>query len=162
VPAVLQRPHALSAERPAPPQQRAKASVTDGRGLVVEQLRCRRRERRHTVCERLCMSAASTIISRVLLGFVLDRQGGRPADTACCGRCHAPIKSRRPSRSATSDKAKGGQTPTGPTASKTVSSPSTGTISSPSDVTDSANHNSKLQSDSACRGRRGALRLIRH
>ena len=34
--------------------------------------------------------------------FHLDR-GGRPADMACWGRCHAPLKSRRTSRPATSD-----------------------------------------------------------
>ena len=44
------------------------------------------------VCERLCMSAPSTIIG--LSTFDLDLCG-RPADTACLGRGHAPIKSRR-------------------------------------------------------------------
>ena len=44
------------------------------------------------VCERLWVSAPSTIIDLVHLH--LDWVG-RPADTACSGRCHAPIKSRR-------------------------------------------------------------------
>src|SRR5919107_5161736 len=34
---------------------------------------------------------------------------GRPADRACLGRCHAPIKSRRTSRPATSDTTKESQ-----------------------------------------------------
>src|SRR3954447_20645597 len=40
------------------------------------------------------MSAPSTIIEFVHLR---SRLGGPPADTACLGRCHAPIKSRRTS-----------------------------------------------------------------
>src|SRR4051812_7730466 len=46
------------------------------------------------VCERLWVSAPSTIIDLVHLH--IDRVG-RPADTACWGRCHAPIKSRQTS-----------------------------------------------------------------
>jgi hypothetical protein len=38
-----------------------------------------------------------------------DADAGRPADTACLGRCHAPIRSRRTSRPATSDTTKGSQ-----------------------------------------------------
>ena len=46
------------------------------------------------VCERLWVSAPSTIIDLVHLHLDLS---GHPADTACWGRCHAPIKSRRTS-----------------------------------------------------------------
>jgi hypothetical protein len=43
------------------------------------------------VCERLWVSAPSTIIDFVHLHFA----EWTPADTACLGRCHAPIKSRQ-------------------------------------------------------------------
>ena len=50
------------------------------------------RSRHVPVCERLCMSAPSTIM--VLVPFT-STESGHPADMACWGRCHAPIKSRR-------------------------------------------------------------------
>ena len=43
--------------------------------------------------ERLWASAPSTIMTPL----TSTPTGGPPADTACCGRCHAPIKSRRTS-----------------------------------------------------------------
>ena len=45
------------------------------------------------VCERLWVSAPSTIIDP----STSTSMSGPPADTACWGRCHAPIKSRRTS-----------------------------------------------------------------
>ena len=48
-----------------------------------------------TVCERLCVSAPSTIIRPSSCSP--RPTAGRPADRACWGRCHAPIKSRRAS-----------------------------------------------------------------
>ena len=61
------------------------------------------------VCERLCMSAPSTIMT---WSPFTSTESGRPADMACLGRCHAPIKSRRASRPATSDTAKASQADT--------------------------------------------------
>src|SRR5215207_8612006 len=62
---------------------------------------------------------------------------------------HLSSHARHP-RSATSDKTDGSQALARPTASKRVSSPPVGTISSASDVTDALNPNSKSQSDSGC------------
>ena len=44
------------------------------------------------VCDRLCMSAPSTIMTSSLSPRL---KADTPADMACLGRCHAPIKSRR-------------------------------------------------------------------
>ena len=67
------------------------------------------------VCERLWASAPSTIID---LRSPPPRLGGSPADTACCGRCHAPIKSRRTSRTGDERHSEVAQAPNGPTACK--------------------------------------------
>ena len=51
------------------------------------------------------------------------RMGGHPADTACYGRCHAPVKSRRTSPTGDERHNTRKSGPPGPTASKRVSSP---------------------------------------
>src|SRR3954466_15716689 len=84
----------------------------------------------------------------VLVLLYLDRDG-QLADTACWRRCHASIKSRQ--RSPTGDERQNTRKsgPSRPTASKRVSSPPVGTISTKSDVTDDPNPNSKPHCDSA-------------
>src|SRR4029453_10890003 len=86
------------------------------------------------VCELLWVSAPSTIMALV---HVLSRpDAGRPADRACWGRCHAPIKSRRtsPTGDERHNKRKSGHTgrqPQRESARRPV-----GTFSSASDDTD--------------------------
>ena len=116
------------------------------------------------------MRLSTRLDSRVTVGrsrpeLRRSRQSGRPvaaavtlptptedghlADTACLRRCHASIKSRQrpPTGDERQNKRKSG--PSRLTASKRVSSPPVGTISSASDVTDEPNQNSKPRCASA-------------
>ena len=104
------------------------------------------------VCELLWVSAPSTIINP---SPFTSTESGHPADTACWGRCHAPIKSRRasPTGDERHNKRKSGhpgRQPQRESARRPV-----GTISTASDVTDSPNRNSKPQSGSAVSRRPG-------
>src|SRR5215217_184619 len=83
----------------------------------------------------------------VLVLLYLDRDG-RLADTACWRRCHASIKSRQTSPTGDERHNRRKSGPSRPTASMRVSSPPVGTIPSASDVTDTANPNSKPRSSS--------------
>ena len=94
-------------------------------------------------CELLCMSAPSTIINP---SPFTSTESGHPADTACSGRCHAPIKSRRasPTGDERHNKSKSGhpgRQPQRESARRPV-----GTLPSTSDVTDGPNRNSKPRS----------------
>ena len=93
-------------------------------------------------CELLCMSAPSTIINP---SPFTSTESGHPADTACLGRCHAPIKSRRHPRPATSDTTKGSQATQADGLKESQLAP-VRTIPSMSDVTDGPNRNSKPRS----------------
>ena len=94
VPAVLDRPHPLAAERRAPRRSSASNERRSRRhrALAEHAGRSPRRPPRR-VCERLCVSAPITIIlHRPFVGMLTN---GSPADTSQSGRCHAPIRSRR-------------------------------------------------------------------
>ena len=105
------------------------------------------------VCERLWVSAPSTIIDVVLL-FVLFEVDTRRTRLAGGAATLLSSHAGHP-RPATSDTTKGSQAHR-PTASKRVSSPPVGTFSSASDVTDQPNPNSKPRSSSRCECRRDA------
>jgi hypothetical protein len=91
MPAVLQCPDPLCTHATGPVERRGKPAVTDTDCLVAEQLAVVAATAA-IVCEPLCMSAPNTIMVFVPFTFT---ESGRPADMACWGRCHAPIKSRR-------------------------------------------------------------------
>ena len=93
MPAVLQRPHPFCAQasRPAPatpPSPSRRTGPSARRAARRSSLRPR----------RSCASACGCPHrARSLTSSTSTRTSGRPADMACLGRCHAPIKSRRTS-----------------------------------------------------------------
>src|SRR3954447_16526855 len=107
MPAVLQRPHPLAIEAARPDHQRREPAGTDRDRLVPEQLTARTVDRRDRVRALVRVRPEH---DHDLVHVLSHADAGRPADTACLGRCHAPIKSRRTSRPATSDTTKGSQT----------------------------------------------------
>src|SRR3954470_22307352 len=102
-----------------PSQQRAESAQADRDGLLAQQL-AGRGATAATVCERVWVSAPSTIMALVLL--YLDRDG-HLADTACWRRCHASIKSRQTSPTGDERQNKRKSRPSRPTASMRASSP---------------------------------------
>jgi hypothetical protein len=92
------------------------------------------------VCERLWVSAPSTIIDLVHLhlGF-----SGPPADTACWGRCHAPIKSRRTSPTGDERHSERWSGPNGRQPERESARRRSRSLHLASDVTDAPNPNSK-------------------
>jgi hypothetical protein len=110
------------------------------------------------VCERLCMSAPSTIMAFVPF---LETQKWTPGGHGLLGGGATLLSSHaRTSRSATSDTAKASQANLGRQPEQRVSSPPVGTLSTASDVADSPNQNSKPGSArDAAAGRRRSLCL---
>ena len=143
MPAVLQRPDAL--RRPAPEPTAAPRRTRASRPWRSCRRASRPSPRRQPaiVCELLCMSAPSTIISRVPFFSRLKWTAGGHGLLRALPRSFQVTPDIPDRRRATQQKE---VRPTGSTASKRVSSPPVGTISAASDVTDSPNHNSKPQS----------------
>ena len=91
MPAVLDRPHAFLAQAARPRAAVPRRPLAPDRTVCSPNNSPDVADTAAIVCERLWVSAPSTIMTFVHLH--LDRVG-HPADTACSGRCHAPIKSR--------------------------------------------------------------------
>ena len=85
---------------------------------------------------------------------------GRSADTACWGRCHAPIKSRRTSPTGDERHNKRKSGPQGRQPQRESARRPVGTLSTSSDVTDTPNPNSKPRSSSAALRRSAPRRAI--
>ena len=94
VPAVLQRPHPLVLQAARPVQRRREASITNRDRLVAQQLAADGGDRGDRV---RALVHVRTEHDHGLRPFHSRSESGRPADIACWGRCHAPIKSRRTS-----------------------------------------------------------------
>ena len=109
MPAVLQRPHQIAIQATRPDHQRREPASTDRDRLVAQQLTGRSVDSRDRV-RALVGVRPEHDHDLVHVPSVADP--GRSADTACWGRCHAPIKSRRTPRPATSDTTTGSQATT--------------------------------------------------
>ena len=144
VPAVLQRPDALAAQAARPDQQRAR---TRGRRPGPSSRPAARPSPQRP--RRSCASAcACPHRARSSTRPPSPRLSGPPADTACWGRCHAPIKSRRTSPTGDERHNKRKSGPPGRQPQRESARRPVGTFSSASDVTDDPNHNSKPQASS--------------
>ena len=92
VPAVLDRPHPLVAQAARPLQRRGKAARRRPRPSARRAARRCAAATAAIVCERLCMSAPSTIMTSSLSPRL---KADARRTWLAWGRCHAPIKSRR-------------------------------------------------------------------
>src|SRR4051812_6622208 len=91
MPAVLKRPNPLLAHRTRPIEQRDKAPLADRDRLLTEHLAGCRDDRRDRV---RTLVHVCTEHNHSRCPFT-STEADSPADTACWGRYHAPIKSRR-------------------------------------------------------------------
>ena len=91
MPAILQRPDPLAVQAARPDTRAPKPRARPGPSSRPAPGRSPP-STAAIVCERLWVSAQHDHDP-----VLLSRRGGHPADTACWGRCHAPIKSRRTS-----------------------------------------------------------------
>src|SRR4051794_29354265 len=128
-----QAPTPLAVQFARPPDQRFKATPPDADRLVAEQLAAAGNDRGAGM--------------RPLVGVRPEHDHGGDAT-------HLSSHARHP-RPATSDKTRASQALARPTASRRVSSPPVGTLSSASHVTDATNHSSKPRSGRARPGRAG-------
>ena len=95
MPAVLKRPHPLARQASSQHHQRTEPACTNRDRLLADQLPRRRVDRHDRVRALVCACPHRARSSTRPL--FTSTESGHPADTACLGRCHAPIKSRRAS-----------------------------------------------------------------
>src|SRR5215207_4299027 len=91
VPAILKRPNPLAAHATSPIQRGGKAARPNIDGLLTDKLAGACRDRSDHVRS---LVHVRTEHDHDPVPFT-STESGHPADMACLGRCHAPIKSRR-------------------------------------------------------------------
>ena len=137
--------HTRSAPRPRAQREQSRGALSARQDrLLAEQLAGRRRDRGDRV---RALVGVRTEHDHDLRPPPLDWVG-HPADTACSGRCHAPIKSRQgihDRRRATQRKA---VRPDGRQPERESARRRSRSLHRPSDITDETNPNSKPESSS--------------
>jgi hypothetical protein len=132
--AILERPDPFAVEAARPDQQRREAASSDLDRFITEDLAGRAFDGGDGVRALVGVRPEHDHGPRPRPFFFAD--AGRPADRACWGRCHAPIKSRRTSPTGDERHNKRRSDPTGRQPQRESARRPVGTISSASDVTD--------------------------